>query len=132
MTDSTSPTNPYEALGREEGVERLSRRFYELMDTLPEAKTIRAMHKGDLEPMVDKLSTFLVSWMGGPQLYNEKFGRVNIPMAHQPFDIGQAEADAWLLCMQKALDEADLDPRWVEKVMEPMRQMATMCKTRAD
>ena len=59
--------------------------------------------------MIEKLSVFLIGWMGGPQKYNKRFGRIIIPAAHQPFDIGEAERDQWLLCMRKALAVSPLD-----------------------
>jgi hemoglobin len=124
--------NPFEALGGEEGVVALVDRFYELMDTLPEAAPIRAMHAGDLELIRDKLATFLIGWMGGPQRYHEKFGRVVIPVAHRPFDIGPDERDQWLLCMQRALEDRHVDPEWVALIMRPMQQMAEMCMTRRE
>ena len=77
--------SPYELLGGDEGVRKLTADFYGLMDTLPEAAPIRAMHKGDLSEMSDKLGTFLIGWLGGPQRYQERFGRVIIPLAHKPF-----------------------------------------------
>ena len=129
---SPEPQNPFEAFGGEEGVHRLVVRFYELMDTLPEAAGIRAMHKGDLAPMVDKLTTYLVGWMGGPRRYSERFGSVIIPAVHQPFPIGPNERDAWLLCFRKALDEQPIDAKWKEAIMKPMFQMADMCRTKDD
>ena len=121
---------PYELLGGDDGVRRLVRDFYELMDTLPEAAPIRAMHKGDLAEMTDKLGTFLIGWMGGPQRYQERFGRVIIPLAHRPFEIGPAERDQWLLCMQGALDKTTLDASMKTRLMESFRRMAEMCRTK--
>ena len=43
--------------------------------------------------------------MGGPKLYKEKYGGIAIPPAHAHLPIGVAERDAWLLCMQLALEE---------------------------
>ncbi len=129
MSDS-APTNPYEALGGEEAIVALVDRFYDLMDTLPEAAPIRAMHKEDLALIKDKLATFLIGWMGGPQRYGEKFGRVVIPVAHRPFDIGPDEREQWLLCMRRALEDQKVDPKWVELIMRPMQTMAEMCQTR--
>jgi hemoglobin len=131
VKDVSAPQeNPFEALGGEEGVIRLVDRFYERMDTLPEAAPIRAMHKESLDLIKDKLATFLIGWMGGPQRYNEKFGRVVIPLAHRPFDIGPSERDQWLLCMRGALEDGAVDPEWIELIMRPMAQMAEMCMTR--
>ena len=119
---------PYKALG-DEGALRMVERFYHYMDTLPEAAGVRAMHKADLSPMTDKLATFLIGWMGGPSRYAEKFGgSVHMPGVHAPFPIGRDEADAWLLCMQKAVDEvAPAEPEnFSDLIMERMGQMCEM------
>ena len=54
---------------------------------------------------------FLSGWSGGPQLYVERFGHPRLRMRHFPFPIGSVERDQWLWCMNKALDESQLDPR---------------------
>lgn len=124
------PDSPYVRLGHEEGVRALVDRFYEFMDTLPEAQSIRAMHADDLEPVSEKLAVFLVGWMGGPQRYREIFGRIVIPAAHEPYPIGTAEADAWLLCMRRALESTRVDPELLEMLMDAFTPMARMCQTR--
>ncbi|WP_458422696.1 globin domain-containing protein, partial [Pseudomonas aeruginosa] len=43
-------------------------RFYDRMDTLPEAKTIRAMHADELGLIRDVLKRYLTEWTGGPKL----------------------------------------------------------------
>lgn len=95
----------YQRLGGEQTVRRLVERFYELMDSLQEAKTIRALHPRDLTGSRDKLYKFLSGWLGGPALYQEEFGQPRLRARHLPFAIGHQERDAWLLCMEKALDE---------------------------
>jgi hemoglobin len=94
----------FHAAGGEPGIRRLVEKFYEQMDTLPEASGIRAMHAADLEPVKDKLARFLCGWLGGPRLFQEKYGPISIPLVHRPFPIGPSERDAWLLCMQNAVD----------------------------
>ncbi len=95
----------YEFLGREEGLRRLVDRFYELMDTLPEAATIRAMHPQDLSESAEKLWMFLVGRFGGPQLYVEKHGHPRLRGRHMPFAVDDEAARAWMLCMDQALEE---------------------------
>ena len=129
-SEAAEEKTPYELLGRDEGVRRLTADFYELMDTLPEAATIRALHKGDLSEMTDKLGTFLIGWMGGPQRYQERFGRVIIPLAHKPFPIGPSERDQWLLCMHGALDKTSLDASMKARLMDSFGRMAEMCRTK--
>lgn len=95
----------YQRLGGEQTVHRLVDRFYDLMDSLPEATIIRALHPQDLAGSRDKLYKFLSGWLGGPPLYQEEFGHPRLRARHLPFTIGPKERDAWLLCMEKALDE---------------------------
>lgn len=95
----------YQAAGEYEGLTKLAERFYFHMDNLPEAKTIRDMHRADLTESTEKLARFLSGWLGGPKLYREKYGPIAIPRAHSHLGIGTAERDAWLLCMEKALAE---------------------------
>jgi hemoglobin len=95
------------ALGGVEGIRRLVELFYEEMDTLPEARVVRALHPPDLALSVDKLARFLSGWTGGPKLYSEKYGPIRIPVFHQHLPVGEAERDAWLLCMERALDRGD-------------------------
>lgn len=95
----------YQAAGELAGITALVDAFYGYMETLPEAAKIRAMHPQDLAESRRKLSYFLSGWLGGPKLYAEHYGGIRIPLFHKPFPIGDAERDAWLLCMQKAIAE---------------------------
>jgi hemoglobin len=105
--ERTAPT-PYEQLGGEAGVRRLVDRFYDLMDTAPEAATIRALHATSLKASREKLFLFLTGWTGGPQLYVERFGHPRLRMRHFPFAIGARERDEWLWCMDHALAEQEI------------------------
>ncbi len=101
----TEQNSHYQRIGGEAKVRQLVHRFYELMDELPEAHRIRKMHHISLKSSEDKLFMFLSGWMGGPQLYVEKFGHPRLRMRHLPFAIGEAERDQWMLCMTQALEE---------------------------
>ena len=103
----------YELIGGEAGLRSLVDRFYDLMDTSPEAAGIRAFHAKSLKQSREKLFMFLSGWSGGPQLYVEKFGHPRLRMRHLPFSIGTVERDQWLWCMHRALDESQIDPRVV-------------------
>ena len=59
----------YDYIGGEDTVRRLVDRFYELMDTLPEAYGIRKLHPADLSGSNQKLFMYLSGWLGGPQLF---------------------------------------------------------------
>jgi hemoglobin len=90
------------------------------------------MHAADLSPMVDKLAVFLTGWMGGPERYRDRFGRVIIPVVHEPFSIGSEERDQWLRCMRCALESVQAGDELIEPLMPAFGQMASMCMTRSD
>lgn len=126
---TAAPRTPYEALG-EQGVRELVDRFYDRMDTLPAARTIREMHASDLTPIREKLTEFLMGWMGGPSNYAARFGAINIPGAHAPYAIGPDERDAWMLCMEQAIAESGLPDELRSRTVTLLGQMAEMCRTR--
>ena len=96
---------PYDMLGGEATVRQIVDRFYDIMDSAPEAARLRAMHAADLSPMRERLFEFLSGWLGGPPLYFQRTDHKCMVSAHQPFRIGEAERDAWLMCMHRALKE---------------------------
>ncbi len=125
----------FKAAGGVEGIEKLVRDFYALMDRLPEAERIRAMHADDLELSIDKLSRFLCGWLGGPRRYQEKYGSISIPGVHSHLRIGEAEKQAWLLCMKQAIGKQNYSPEFSEYLLtqlsvpaERVKQVCTITK----
>lgn len=99
----------YQRIGGEDAIRKLVDRFYQLMDELPEAYSARKIHSQDLSEAGNKFVDFLSGWLGGPQLYVEKYGAPMLRRRHMPFAIGPEERDQWLLCMRLALDEVVSD-----------------------
>ncbi|CEO39612.1 globin [Photobacterium kishitanii] len=118
------------AAGGEAGVQQLVTDFYHYIDSLPEAATIRAMHSDDLSESRQKLATFLIGWMGGEDRYVERYGRMNLAGAHRHMAIGQDEKQAWLMCMQKALDAQPYDELLKRFIMVQLSFPAEMCRNR--
>ena len=114
----------YQRLGGEAGVRCLVDRFYELMDTLPEAGGIRSLHPPDLSSSRQKLFMFLSGWLGGPPLYSMQYGHPRLRARHLPFVIGEGERDAWMLCMSRALAEFDLDGMMREHLLQSLYKTA--------
>jgi hemoglobin len=122
----------YAMIGGEEGLRSLVNRFYDLMESSPEAETIRAFHAKSLKQSREKLFLFLSGWSGGRQLYVERFGHPRLRMRHMPFAIGTVERDQWLWCMNKALDESQLDPRLVEYLKGRFAETADFMRNQAE
>lgn len=125
----SSPQTPYQILG-EDGIRRLVDAFYDIMDTLPEASGVRAMHADDLAPIKEKLADYLIGWMGGPPLYAEKYGSVCMTEPHAPYHIGPEERDQWLLCMHRALERIGASEELVEMLRIPLFRIADAVRNR--
>jgi hemoglobin len=95
----------YIAAGKLNGIQQLVSCFYHVMSELPEAAHIRHMHPSDLTVSIDKLACFLSGWLGGPRLYEEKYGTFSIPQVHKHLSVTEVERDAWLLCMFHSLEQ---------------------------
>ena len=121
----TTPVHEHFAqVGGEAGIRRLVDRFYDLMDTAPEAATVRALHARSLKASREKLHLFLTGWTGGPPVYVERHGHPRLRMRHFPFSIGERERDEWLWCMDRALDEQPMPDALREGLRGRMRQLA--------
>ena len=123
MADSAPPpASPFARLGGESGVRALVDRFYDLMALEPSFAGLRALHPTSLEGSRDKLFWFLCGWLGGPDLYQQRFGHPMLRARHLPYPIGRAERDQWLACMASAMQSlgpgAGLDEALQQRLLE--------------
>lgn len=123
---------PYELIGGEATVRALVKRFYALMDSLPEVSTLRAIHAPDLSDAEEKLYLFLSGWLGGPNLYVDRFGPPFLRARHLPFSIGVAERDQWMHCMRQALAEHVADEALRAKLLTAFSSLADHMRNRAE
>ena len=128
----TPAPTPYELMGGDACIRRLVDRFYDLMDTAPEAGTIRRLHAASLKASRDKLHLFLTGWTGGPPVYVEKHGHPRLRMRHFPFAISTRERDEWLWCMDRALDVHEMPDPLRAQLRERFHQLADHMRNRPD
>lgn len=128
---AAAPT-PYELLGGDAGVRWIVDRFYDLMDSAPEAVHVRALHATSLKSSREKLYLFLTGWTGGPQLYIERYGHPRLRMRHFPFAIGARERDEWLWCMDRALAEHEMPEELRAHLRERLHQLADHMRNQAE
>ena len=112
--------SPYDRVGGSDVLQRISDRFYDLMDTDPAYCALRAMHAADLAPMRQSLPGFLSGWSGGPrQWFEANPGRCMMSM-HKPFPITRKTAQQWADCMTRAIADADLQDREIAGALTDM------------
>lgn len=111
-------TTTYEQIGGDAAVGRLCDRFYELMDSTQHFKELRAMHPADLQGSRDKLYMFLSGWLGGPDLFVEKYGHPRLRGRHMHLPIGTAERDQWVACMVLAMEDVGIEAGIRQKLLQ--------------
>ncbi|MFD2045358.1 globin [Ornithinibacillus salinisoli] len=117
----TSPGTIFEAIGGFETVERLVTAFYKRVGKHPKLTPI---FPDDLTETTRKQSLFLTQFFGGPQLYSEEFGHPMLRRRHLPFEITPSRKDAWLACMDAALDEANIEEPYRTAIFEKLTMTA--------
>ena len=126
--------NAFQMLGGLEGVRALAERFYDLMEKVPEARKIREMHPNNLDKTRENLTLFLSGWLGGPPLYLQKHGSVNLTELHAHLEIGIVERDMWLSCMEQALNKQkipeDLKTKLLQRFRVPAEKIRATCQER--
>lgn len=108
---TTATQTPFELLGGEPVVRDLVERFYDVMSR--DEPALARLHPCDAEGRVarasrDRFALFLVGWLGGPQDYTAQHGHPRLRMRHARVPVDQAMRDAWLRCMQAAMDQIGL------------------------
>jgi hemoglobin len=129
--DSDVQTPIFERIGGLVVVDRLVEAFYARMESQPAARTIRAMHPTDLGPVKAVLKRYLAEWMGGPKLYSPEKGHPRLRQRHMGFPIGAAERDAWMACMEGALEEAVADAAARGEIREALARLADWMRNQA-
>jgi hemoglobin len=121
---SEETTTLYNAIGGDDTIRTLVRRFYELMDTLPEARACRAVHPPSLANAEEKLYEYLTGYLGGPPLYTEKYGHPRLRSRHFIASIGAEERDGWMLCFRQAMAETIEHPKLRGIIWAPIERLA--------
>jgi len=121
----TPQVTPYELIGGEEATRILANRFYDIMATAPEAAELYAIHPLPLDVIREKFFEFLSGWLGGPSLFEAKYGHPRLRMRHMPFTVTPELRDQWMFCMNKALDEVVTDKLLRGGLKEALGQLAS-------
>ncbi len=101
------PATPFELVGGADRVRSLVERFYDVMAEREPA--LARLHVCTADGRVDRgsrdrFALFLIGWLGGPDDYVAQHGHPRLRMRHNRVSVDVAMRDAWLRCMQAALD----------------------------
>ena len=122
----------YEIMGAAERLRELVDRFYDLMQLEPDFAGIHAMHPVPNDSSREKLFMFLSGWMGGPDLFVERYGHPRLRARHLPFAIGTKERDQWLRAMAWAMEDLGYDDALRVRMMNAFFNTADWMRNKPD
>lgn len=98
-----SPPSPeiYAAMG-EENIFKMMEDFYGEL----EQSSLRGLFPADMVAASQKSAAFFVGLLGGPPLYQQRYGSPMMRARHLPFAIDEAARQEWLACFERVLDQA--------------------------
>lgn len=132
-TSSHSASSYYAQLGGEQSVRQLVDTFYDIVETVPEGLPLMELHEGGngMAHVRQAQFEFLSGFLGGPQLYYEHYHHANVKRMHAHFEIGLAERDAWLLCMDTALEQTGTPDDLRQRLMDAFNRVAEALRTQS-
>ncbi len=92
----------YKQIGSEEPYFKLVDEFYAGVE---QSCILRPLYPEKLDNAKRSLALFLIQRTGGRTTYSDEKGHPRMRARHMPFAIGKAERDAWIVCMNAALDK---------------------------
>ncbi len=101
----TKEITPFEVIGKD----RLSNLVEIFYKNVHEHPLLKPIFPSDLTETIRKQKQFLTQFLGGPSLYTEEHGHPMLRARHIPFEITPERANAWLQCMNAAMDEVQLE-----------------------
>lgn len=105
--------NAYKELG-EDKLHALIDRFY---GYVKEDDRINHLFPRDWEETAYKQKLFQTQFLGGPNVYNEKYGHPMLKMRHTPFRITPESRDAWLENMNRAMEDIEVETELKNYIM---------------
>lgn len=113
-------------IGGEEKVHHLVDHFYDLIETLPQGRTIMEMHlKGHgLSHVRPAQFEFLCGFFGGRRYYHERHGHMNLREIHAHVEIRTQDAEDWLAVMDLAMKDTAVPDDQAAQIMATFRRAA--------
>lgn len=113
-----SPSRKIFAVMGQENITRMIHDFYAEL----ERSAIREMFPQDMHASAEKSAAFFIGLLGGPPLYQQRYGNPMMRARHLPFPINRAARDEWLACFERVLDDAPARYQFPPEHLEGFRE----------
>ncbi len=128
VTNSKSRESLYDAVAGQQGLTSLVNTFYDFVETTPEGQPVAKLHlrgHGIAHARIE-LVNFLSGFLGGPNMFAEKWGHSNVRHIHEHVSINQQASDSWMACMEMAMNKLDYGHDLQQRLKENFLVIATL------
>ena len=121
-------------MGGAAAVRELVKHFYDIVETDPDGAPVHRLHLQGMgiNHLRQTQFEYLSGFLGGPKLYVERYGHANNRKIHEHVEIGTAEVESWLKCMNKAIHKAGLSTDIEQRLMPIFTHAAKSLKNIED
>ncbi|MBB1489948.1 MULTISPECIES: cyanoglobin [unclassified Paracoccus (in: a-proteobacteria)] len=122
----------YDEIGGATALRALVGRFYDLVETDPRGAVMLGQHlRGHgIAHVREEQFAFLSGFLGGPRLFAERHGHMNLRELHDHLPIRPQEAEDWLALMDQAIADNGLAGGAIERARPALRRAALMLVNR--
>ncbi|WP_379067100.1 group II truncated hemoglobin [Mesorhizobium sp. UC22_110] len=120
----------YEAIGGDDGLERLVQAFYDIIEQDEDAQELHLLHRrghGVAHSRIEQFD-YLSGFLGGPQHYVRRHGHSRLREIHEHVPIGPEMRDLWLKCMTKAVAAAAIAEPTASQLMQHLVRAAEIAR----
>lgn len=117
-----------DTIGGEDVLRDLVEHFYDIIETTDEGAAIVKLHKrghGMAHARIEQFN-FLSGFMGGRRYFEEKYGHMDVKRMHEHVPISTQDAENWLTCMDRALEDKELSGPDIDRLCIAFRRIALM------
>ena len=130
-----TPPSPFSEMGGSEAfVRELAKTFYDFMEV--NEPELARLHRGEDgrvgEEARERFALFLIGWLGGPQTYMERHGHPRLRMRHGHLPVNTRMRDAWLRCMNHALEAHPVPPNVRAFLKQRFSELADFLRNRPE
>ncbi|MBE0650844.1 MAG: globin [Bacteroidales bacterium] len=116
----------YDKIG-EQNIRKLIHDFY---TGIRKDTVLSPLYQGDFDAAQERLTLFMIQYLGGPQTYSEQRGHPALRRRHVQFPVQDETIAHWLGNMKAALDQSEIQPEYKEFLWDYFQNAAEFLRNR--
>ena len=128
IANNHSRQSLYDGIAGQEGLISLVNVFYDFVESTAEGRPVAKLHlrgHGIGHARIE-LVNFLSGFLGGPNLFAEKWGHSNVRHIHDHVNINQEASESWMSCMEMAMEQLNYSIELKQRLRDSFQGIAIL------